>query len=171
MTTPRQKYSARCRCGRVELAAEGPPIAHLSCYCDDCQAAAALIDALPGGDSGIEADGGTPNILFRKDRVRCVAGAELLEPHRAREGTWTDRMVASCCNTALMQVHHNWWPHRGVKAHLIEGELPPLEMRIFTKFAPDRRRVPTDVPCHATIPARFGARLVRTALAIRFNRA
>lgn len=170
MSELRHTYSARCRCGKVELAAEGPHIAHISCYCDDCQVAAAWIDQLPGGASGIEADGGTPNVLFRKDRVRYVRGAELLENHRTREGTWTDRVVASCCNTALTQVHHNWWPHRGIKAHLLEGDVPPLEMRIFTKFAPDASRLPKDVPAYGTVPLRFGARLIQAALAIRLGR-
>lgn len=170
MSELRRTYTARCRCGKVELAADGPHIAHISCYCDDCQAAAARIDGLRGGASGQEADGGTPNVLFRKDRVRCVRGVELLQAHRTREGTFTDRLVASCCNTALTQIHHNWWPHRGIKAHRIMGDVPPLEMRIFTKFAADPSTLPSDVPRHATVPLRFAARLIREALAIRLAR-
>jgi hypothetical protein len=161
-------YRARCRCGRVALEAEGPPIAYISCYCDDCQAAAELIDALDGGTSGREADGGTPNVMFRRDRVRFVQGEDLLATYRVRESSPTARLVASCCHTAITQRHENWWPHRGIKAHLFETPLPPLEMRVFTRDAPERGRIPRDVP-HARGPGvRLGVRLIREALRLRF---
>jgi hypothetical protein len=49
----------------------------------------------------------------------------------------------------------------------IDGVVPPLEMRIFTKFAPNASRVPRDVPSDGAVPARLAARLLWTALAIR----
>lgn len=148
------------------LEAEGPPIAHISCYCDDCQAAANLIDSLDGGSSGREADGGTPNLMFRRDRVRFISGEDLLKSYRVRERSPTHRLVASCCNTAITQRHDNWWPHRGIKSHLFEAP-PPLEMRVFTRYAPDPSKVPHDVP-HALGPGfRIAMRVMRAALAQR----
>jgi hypothetical protein len=166
----KDSFSAGCRCGEVSVEAIGPPLVHLSCYCDDCQAAAALIERLPGGESGREADGGTPNVLFRKDRVRCSRGVDKLTAIKVTEHTWTRRMVASCCNTALFQIHDNWWPHRGIKASRIEGRVPPLEMRIFAKYAPELGRVPRDVPVHPGVPLAFGSRILRATLALTLQR-
>jgi hypothetical protein len=168
MSKPDDTYIARCDCGRVELEARGPIIVHISCYCDDCQLAADRIDALPGGKSGREADGGTPNVLFRRDRVRIVRGAELLEPHRVREGTWAQRLVATCCNAAVTQIHENAWPHRGVKTRLFQGDVPPLEMRIFTRFAPDPGRIPNDVLRHPATPFVMILRILRAMAAVRW---
>jgi hypothetical protein len=164
------RFVARCRCGQVEIEAEGPPIANISCYCDDCQRAADIIDALPGGASLRDADGGTPNLLFRKDRVRCSRGSDLLRVHNVRDDTWMSRFVASCCNTAVMQRPDNWWPHQGIKPSLFITAVPALEFRIFTKYAPDRTAIPRDAIVGRTVPARFGLRLIRAATALRFAR-
>jgi hypothetical protein len=163
-------YTARCRCGKVELEAVGPHLAHISCYCDDCQVAAALIDALEGGHSGIEPDGGTPNLMMRRDRVRIRGGRELLVGYHARPSSATTRWVASCCNTAITQSHATWWPHRGIKSGLFVTPVPPLEMRVFARYAPDPRAIPDDVPRSRGTPPRLGARLLRAALALRFAR-
>ncbi|HUH05306.1 MAG TPA: hypothetical protein VML75_25080, partial [Kofleriaceae bacterium] len=169
-TMPPTRFVARCSCGQVEIEADGPPIAHISCYCDDCQRAADIIDALPGGESLRDADGGTPNLLFRKDRVRCTRGADLLDVHKVRDDTWTNRFVASCCNTAVMQRHDNWWPHQGIKPSLLTTAVPPIEFRIYTKYAPDLAAIPRDAIVSRTVSARFGLRLLRAAVALRFAR-
>jgi len=143
---------ARCRCGRVVLEASRPHIVHLCCYCDDCQTAADLIDALPGGMSGRGPDGGTPHVLFRRDRVHVVSGDDVLKAYRVRRRTRTRRMVASCCNTAMFQIHDNSFPYRGIKSHLFDDPVPPVTMRIFTKFAPEPRRIPRDVKSSRTVP-------------------
>lgn len=56
-----------------------------NCYCDDCQAAAAQIEAMPGALVFREPDGGAPLIVFRKNRVRCVRGEALLKTLKLRE--------------------------------------------------------------------------------------
>lgn len=158
---------ATCRCGKFELEAELPEIAHISCYCDDCQAAAEMIDALEGGCSGIEADGGTPNLMLRRDRVRFVRGEELLVAYQVREGSPTFRLVASCCNTAITQRHDNWFPHRSVKSHLFTTPIPPMEMRVFTRYAPNPDEIPRDAKRSRGTPARLAWRIMKAVLATR----
>ena len=69
-----------------------------------------------------------------------------------------------------MQMHDNWWPHRGVKAGLFGPSAPPLEMRIFTKYAPNPAALPRDVPMYSTVSPRFAASLVAHALSLRVRR-
>jgi hypothetical protein len=165
-----ETFTAACRCGKVALEATGLPIVHISCYCDDCQIAADIIDGLENGCSGQEADGGTPNVLYRRDRVRFTRGEELLEGHRVRDKTHTVRLVASCCNTAITQTHENWWPHRGIKTHLFEAVPVPLEVRCFTKFAPRPDDIPRDVKVSRGPSARLAWRIAKAALAVRGRR-
>jgi hypothetical protein len=151
----------------VQLEASGTPIVHISCYCDDCQAAAAIIDAMPDGWSGLEGDGGTRNVLFRRDRVRFTRGIDQLEEFRVRDSSHTVRLVAGCCNTAIAQRHDNWWPHRGIKSERFVTPVPPLEMRVFARHAPEAAAIPNDVPVAAGIPHRMGVRLMLAVLALR----
>src|SRR6201993_1497509 len=92
---------ASCRCGRVKLDIIGAPILGAICYCISCQQAGKLHQALPGADTVLDADGGTSYVLYRKDRVRCVAGGEQLEEKRLKPVSPTRRMTACCCNTAM----------------------------------------------------------------------
>ena len=73
--------TAACACGGVELEAFGWPIVSAVCYCDDCRKGADLIEALPGAGVVRDPDGGTAYILFRKDRIACSKGADLLRPY------------------------------------------------------------------------------------------
>ena len=76
--------TATCSCGAVELKAFGRPIVSSVCYCDDCQKGAAQIEALPNAGAVRDRDGGTAYILYRKDRIACSKGAEMLraDPQR-----------------------------------------------------------------------------------------
>jgi len=66
---------------------------------------------LPGGGSPasggagagivVAEDGGTDYVLYRKDRIRCVRGGDLLEEGRLKPDSPTRRMFAPCCNTAM----------------------------------------------------------------------
>lgn len=94
-------YVARCKCGRVSLEFVGAPIDSTVCHCSSCQKAGRLLDALPGATPILDKEGGTPFVLFRKDRMRCTAGETLLAEHRLTAETPTRRVVATCCNTAM----------------------------------------------------------------------
>ena len=70
--------SALCRCGKVKLQLTGAPILRGICYCASCQEAGRRHQAMPGADPVLAEDGGTDYVLYRKDRVRCVNGGDLL---------------------------------------------------------------------------------------------
>ncbi len=95
----RMPLIVRCTCGKVELEAIGAPITCVVCYCDDCEAGARQIEALPNATAVGEPDGGVGYVVYRKDRVRIPKGAELLRGYKLREKSATNRMVATCCNT------------------------------------------------------------------------
>ena len=80
---------------------EGEPIAITVCHCSNCQAAGRLLEALPGAMAILDKDGGTPFILFRKDRVRCLRTDTLLGELRLDPKSPTRRVVATCCNTPM----------------------------------------------------------------------
>ncbi len=85
----------------------------------------------------LEADGGTSCVLYRKDRVRCTRGAELVTKLKLRDKTATNRLVATCCNSALAMSFDDskhWMPLFRAR---LRGQVRPLDMRICTKFAPD----------------------------------
>jgi hypothetical protein len=96
-----QVQKLNCRCGRVTLEFRGDPIVTTVCHCASCQQAGKQLAALPGAETILDASDGTAFILFRKDRVRCLNGENLLAEHRLNATTTTRRVVATCCNTAM----------------------------------------------------------------------
>ena len=152
--------TATCACGRVELKAYGRPIVSAVCYCDDCQKGAQEIEALPKAGAVADRDGGTEYILFRRDRIECTKGAELLKPYKLREGSATNRVVASCCNSAMF-VNFDRGPH-WISAYRarFQGERPPLQVRISTKFKREDVALPNDVPSYRRYPPGLIVKLV-----------
>jgi hypothetical protein len=138
--------TATCSCGGVELKAFGRPIVSNVCYCDDCRKGAEQIEALPNAGAIRDPDSGTAYILYRKDRIECSKGAELLRSYKLKETSVTNRVVAACCNSAMFLNFDrgpHWVPAYRARFH---GELPPLQLRICTKFKPDDVVLPDDVP-------------------------
>lgn len=140
--------TATCSCGSVKLKVFGSPIVTSVCYCDDCQKGAGHIEALPGAGAVRNPDGGTAYILYRKDRIERSKGAELLRPYKLRETSITNRVVATCCNSAMF-MNFDRGPH-WVCAYRarFHGELPPVQILICTKFKPDGIALPDEVPSH-----------------------
>ena len=93
--------TASCSCGRVELKASGAPIVSSVCYCDDCQKGSRQIEELPNAGPVRDPDGGTAYILYRKDRIECSKGAALLKSYKIKDNSVTNRVVATCCNSAM----------------------------------------------------------------------
>src|SRR3546814_3027969 len=65
-----------CSSDLLELA--GKPIVAATCYCHSCQAAGKEFAALPGAPAVVGADGGTPFVLMRKDRLTWLSGSDRL---------------------------------------------------------------------------------------------
>lgn len=159
-----------CNCGQVELEARGAPILTAACYCDDCQEAGRRIEGLPGAKPVKGPDGGTEYILYRKDRVRYTRGAQLLQRHKLRENSPTNRWVASCCNAALSVDFDDAKFWVDVYRIRLIGEKPPLEMRVSTRFKPEGATIPSDVPHYPSYPFKFIARLIGARLAMLLGR-
>jgi hypothetical protein len=140
------------------------------CYCDTCQEGSRQIEALPGAPPILGPDGGTPYILYRKDRVNYTKGAGLLKAYKTDEKSTTSRVVASCCNSAIVMRFDDakyWVPMYRAR---FEGDLPPLQFRLCTKFKPANAQIPTDIPSSKMYPPGFMWVLLSTRLSMLFGR-
>lgn len=156
---------ARCSCGKVECEAAGTPIVSVACFCDDCQEGSRQIEALPGAPLLRGADGGTPYVLYRKDRFRCSRGGELLRELRLREGSPTKRVVASCCNSGMyVDFEKGHW--LSIYRGRFVGADVPVQMHIQTRFKPKDMRDSGEVPSYASFPFSLLAKLVFARLAM-----
>ena len=164
------RLTASCRCGGVEIEATGAPIASSVCYCTDCQLGSRRIEDLPNAGSVRDADGGTAYILFRKDRIKCAKGAELLTGYKLKDTSITNRVVATCCNSAMF-MNFDKGPH-WVSAYRarFRGAVPPLQMRICTRSKPEQVVLPTDVPNYPGYPVRFIFKLLLSRVAMLSGR-
>lgn len=159
--------TARCACGRVELSLAGRPMVSAVCYCDDCQAGARQLQAA-GATPAIAADGGTHMLMYRRDRVVVTRGANLLQGHKLKPGTPTNRVVAGCCNTPIMARFDRGPFWISVFATSV-ADAPPVEVRLQTRFRQSTLPFPDGAPTHARFPAWFALRLLRggAAMALR----
>lgn len=160
---------ARCACGSVEIEALGTPITSVVCYCDSCQEGSRQIEGLTNAVPILGPDGGTAYILYRKDRIQYSKGAELLQGHKIEENSTTSRVVATCCNSAMVMRFDDakhWVP---VYRARFQGDVPPLQWRICTKFMPANAVLPTDVPSSAMYPAGFMWKLLSSRLSMLFT--
>ena len=158
---------AACECGRVVFEAAGPPIMAVACDCASCREAGRLIEALPGAARVIDEDGGTGFLLYRKDRVRCTRGGNLLEDHRLKPDSSTRRVVATCCQSAMfLEFTKGHWlsMNRGRFT-----DAPPVEMRTMSRDRPDGAPPAAGVPAHASHSAGFMWRLFKAWAAMGFR--
>jgi len=158
-----------CRCGQVGFEASGAPIVGAACYCSSCQKAGGIFEALPGGKPVLESDGGTNFALYRKDRMRCVHGAELLREHRLSQKAPTRRVVAKCCNSPMfLEFKGGHWLSVYRRRFRPEDQ-PPVEMRTMTA---DRRpgvEFSDGLPSYAKHSGRFMWRLLSAWAAMGFR--
>jgi hypothetical protein len=160
--------SVRCACGAVEVEAQGPPIAGVVCYCDDCQTAAQQIEAMQNAPPFRGRDGGTPLIVYRKDRMRYVRGRDRLQRIKLSEGSATNRWVASCCNSAMMLDFDDGKHWVDIYRARFVRDPPPIEMRVCTKFATGGIDNPEGLPVARRYSVHFIARLIMARLAMVF---
>jgi hypothetical protein len=162
--------TARCACGSVEIEAVGNPIASVVCYCDSCQEGSRQIETLPHGIPTRDPDGGTAYIMYRKDRVNYSKGAELLRAYKLEERSATNRVVATCCDSAMVMRFddaRHWIP---VYRARFREDVPPLQWRICTKFTPQNTELAADVPSFEMYPPQLGWRLLSSKLAMLLGR-
>jgi hypothetical protein len=159
-----------CACGQVAVEAIGAPITSVICYCDDCQEGARQIESLPNAVSVQSPDGGTAYLAYRKDRVRCVKGASLLRHHKIRESSATNRVIATCCNSAMFLSFDDGKHWVDVYRSRCQGDVLPVQMRICTKFKPEGCTIPTDVRHYSRYPLSLLMKLVLAKAAMLLQR-
>jgi|SRR5690348_1448806 len=158
-----------CRCGKVELRVVGSPIFVASCYCTSCQHAGRAFENLPSAPPVLDADGGSPVLLYRKDRVRCVAGRQYLEESRIKPESPTRRVLATCCNSAMFGdfTKGHWL---SLYRKRFAAGAPPVEMRVMTSERRADVVLGDDVPSHDKYPAKFMWKLIMAWAAMGFRR-
>ena len=158
-----------CQCGKVRLSAACAPISATICYCSSCQQAGQMFEKLPSAPRVMDADGGTPVILYRKDRVRCETGKEHLEEFRLKPGSPTRRVMAACCNSPMfldftkghwLSIYRNRFPDGG----------PPVEMRLMTKERPAGVVLAGKAHNHEGFSGKLMLKLILAWIAMGFRR-
>ena len=161
--------TASCRCGKVELRIVGAPILRGICYCADCQEAGRRIQADSDAVAVLGADGGTDYVLYRKDRVRCVRGGDLLEARRLTPESPTRRMVARCCHTAMfLDFTKGHW--LTLYRDRLSGDMPPASMRLMTAERPVGVVLADDMANYPGRSGKFMLKLLRAWIAMGFRR-
>ena len=143
---PKNRTTARCAYGSAELEVVGAPITSAVCCCESCQEGSRQIEALPDGHPVCDPDGGTAMVLYRKDRVEHSKGSRLLRGYKIREGSSTNRGVATCCNSAMYLHFEKGTGSRYTERHCEETYRP-------WRFVCTRRPVPRAAIFRTTYPA------------------
>lgn len=161
--------SLSCRCGKVQLRLDDSPIITAECHCTSCRASAERIALLPGAPRITADNGGTPYVLYRKDRVQFQAGAALIRSFRLTPTSPTRRAVASCCNTPLfVEFHSGHW--LSLYASLWPAATRPApQLRTQTDDAPAGTDLSGTIPAGRGPTLRFYARLLGAWIAMGFR--
>jgi hypothetical protein len=161
--------SAICQCGKVKFEVSGRPILTCSCYCTSCQEAGRRFEQLASAPPVLDPDSGTDFILYRKDRVHCVTGQEFLEEHRLKPDSPTRRVVATCCNSAmLLDFTKGHW--LSMYRNRFPTGAPPLEMRIMTKERRAGVELAGDLPNYSGRSGKLILKLIAAWIAMGLRR-
>ncbi len=161
--------TSQCSCGQVAFEAAGAPILSAICYCDSCQAGARQIGALPGAAPILTADSGTEYVLYRKDRVRCTKGAGLQRKLKLTEATATNRVVSTCCNSAMLVNFDDSKHWVSMYRPRFGAGAPPPALRICTKYRPPGPALASDLPNYPGYPPGFIVKLIAARIAMLFG--
>ena len=140
--------------------ATSPPLMSVICHCSSCQKAAERIEEKDRAPAVSDAHGGTPLVVFDGRDTECVQGEELTEGMRLNDSTITQRIIATCCNSALM-LDFDKGPYWVSAFHDRVEDAPAPEWRVQTKDAANPEKLPNDVPAYRAWPATFFFRLLR----------
>jgi hypothetical protein len=164
-----ESLCATCQCGKVVFETAGAPILVAACYCADCRKAGHAFEAMPAAAPVLEADGGTPLLVYRKDRVRCAQGREHLEAWRLKAGSPTRRVLATCCNSAMfVDFTRGHW--LSLYRRRFGAGAPPVRMRLMTAQRPAGVVLAQDMPTYPGRPGDFLWKLLATWAAMGFRR-
>lgn len=150
-----------CICGRCRMALSGGPILSAECHCESCRRATDAMEALPGAPKERSLAGGVPYILWRKDRVGPIEGAEQMIAYRLTPDARTRRVVATCCNAPMfLEFSSGHWLSLNA-ARFPPTRRPAMELRTMTGDRVDASPLPDDIPNAKT---HFGAGFMRRLL-------
>ena len=152
-----------------KLKRQGEPIIAAACHCRDCSEGSRRLEALPTAQPILDSYGGTPYLLYRRDRVNCKKGGEFLKSIKVEENS-SKRVFTSGCNSYMyldLNRRMHWVPIFRGQFH---GEAPAIEMRINAKFGPGTENVRSDVPFFSSLPFKFVRKLLAAKLAMIFHR-
>lgn len=165
------KRTVACKCGAVKIELAGSPLQVNICHCDDCQRGSAQLERLHGAPKILDSYGGTPYVLYRKDRIKFLQGRELLINQREEGEKNTKRVLASCCNSPFfLDFEPGHWI--SIYQQRFDAPIPPAQRRIQTRFMP-LGNVPDDgLPLHRGYPFGMIVRLLgaRVAMGVGRNR-
>lgn len=162
--------TSRCTCGQVVFEAEGEPILSGVCYCDDCQAGARALEALPNAARALDDDGGASYLTYRDDRWTCVKGAHLLDGHKLRDNSPTVRHVATCCNAPMFLKYKRGHWVSTYRRRFVDDDLPTVEMRTNTRFRTASSSLPDDAPSYRRFPIGLFGKLVMARVNMMLGR-
>ena len=157
-----------CACGAVCFEAISPSMITVICHCTSCRTAGRTFDARSPVAPIVDVAGGTPVVLWRKDRVLCVRGSERLVAHRLNPEAPSRRMVASCCETPMFADFTKGFWVSIYRSRVTDAPAP--SMRVMTGDAPDRVAFPEDgVPRFRGRPGKLVIKLLTTWAAMGFR--
>jgi len=164
-----QNQTLSCACGAFHIALEGSPFIATECHCNSCREAAAHLASLPPAFPLTQANGGTPYILYRKDRVRFPAGTGALRAARLSETAPTRRVLTTCCNSPVflefqgghwLSLYAGLWP---------DAQRPAIDIRTMTSDLPEGHMLDGALPAGKWTTAGFYARLLAAWIAMGFK--
>jgi hypothetical protein len=101
--------------------------------------------------------------------VEYSKGSQLLQGYKLRAESSTNRVVATCCNSPMvLNFEKGHW--LTIYRTALQGDLPPLEMRVQTKSKPAGGDLPNDVPSYPGYSLKFMAKLFAAWLAMLLRR-
>jgi hypothetical protein len=164
-----QRLSATCQCGKVKFEAIGSPILTGTCYRTSCQEAGRQLGQPANAPPLLDPDSGTSMVLYRKDRMQCVAGAQYLREYRLKPESPTRRVVATCCNSAMfLDFTRGHW--LSMFRNRFATGAPPLEMRVMTAERRVGAVLAEDVPNYPRHSGKFMLKLIVAWIAMGFRR-
>lgn len=165
----RKTQQLSCACGKFHIELEGAPFITTECHCNSCREAAHRLADLPLAQPMTEANGGTPFVLYRKDRVRFPDGAAQLRAYRLCDKAPTRRVVTTCCHSPVflevqgghwLSLYASLWP---------ETSRPPTQIRTMTSDLQDPTVLDRAIPSGKWTIAGFYAKLLAVWIAMGFK--